>query len=82
MKGKALTTRRQKNRELAALEFSRRCAQCKRPLAEVTAVYEDLASWQVLLPRVHGRRAGGLHGHRAGVMLRSLHPEPRKCSFF
>ena len=41
MRGKALKSRRQRNRELAVLDASRRCRQCKRPLAEVPAVYED-----------------------------------------
>lgn len=41
MRGKALTTRRQKHWALMELEASRRCSTCKRPLAEVTKVYED-----------------------------------------
>lgn len=34
MRGKALKNRRQRNRELAALDASRRCQQCKRALAD------------------------------------------------
>lgn len=41
MSKKTIAARRARTRELEIQEAAARCRQCKRPLSEVTTIYED-----------------------------------------